>query len=73
MSVEYDMRLKQHIANVRKAYFWIKRSLPEILLEMRALYESDTETYEELEPYTRDAQENYDFLHEVWTLLQDKA
>lgn len=34
MSAEYDMTLKQHVANVRKAYFWIKRSLPEVLLEI---------------------------------------
>lgn len=34
MSVEYDERLKVHNANVRKAYFWIKRSLPEILIDI---------------------------------------
>ena len=32
MSAQYDDKLKRHIANVRKAYFWIKKSLPEILL-----------------------------------------
>jgi hypothetical protein len=32
MSIEYDNYLKQHIANVRKGYFWIKRSLPEVLI-----------------------------------------
>ena len=32
MSIEYDNILRQHNTNVRKAYFWIKKSLPEILL-----------------------------------------
>ena len=31
MSIEYDNYLRKHVANVRKGYFWIKRSLPEVL------------------------------------------
>lgn len=34
MSVQYDERLKVHNTNVRKAYFWFKRSLPEILIDI---------------------------------------
>lgn len=32
MSVEYDNFLAKHNKNVRKGYFWIKKSLPEVLL-----------------------------------------
>lgn len=32
MSKEYDELLQRHNANVRKAYFWIKKSCPEILI-----------------------------------------
>ena len=34
MSKQYDDLLKTHIANVRKAYFWIKKSLPEVLIDI---------------------------------------
>lgn len=34
MSIQYDEYLKNHDANVRKAYHWIKRSAPEILKEL---------------------------------------
>ena len=32
MSIEYDKLLASHRANIRKAYFWIKKSLPEVLI-----------------------------------------
>lgn len=32
MSIEYDNYLAKHIKNVRKGYFWIKKSLPEVLI-----------------------------------------
>ena len=32
MSQMYDDLLKEHNSNVRKAFFWIKKSLPEILI-----------------------------------------
>lgn len=34
MSEKYDEYLKKHISNVRKGFFWIKRSLPEVLLKI---------------------------------------
>ena len=34
MSMEYDQLLKKHRTNVRKAYFWIKKSLPELLVDL---------------------------------------
>lgn len=34
MSVQYDDYLKQHHAYVKKAYHWIKRSLPEVLIDI---------------------------------------
>ena len=34
MSKEYDEYLKEHCANVRKGFYWIRRSLPEILIDI---------------------------------------
>lgn len=51
MSVEYDKILEDHSKNVRKAYYWIKKSLPEILIdtpqvdyELMILLHDDTKT-----------------------------
>ena len=34
MSKEYDEYIKEHCANVRKGFYWIKRSLPEVLIDI---------------------------------------
>lgn len=34
MSVEYDRILDEHSKNVKKAFYWIRKSLPEILVEI---------------------------------------
>ena len=33
MSFEYDLYLSEHIENVRRAFYWIKKNIPEILDE----------------------------------------
>ena len=33
MSVRYDEYLDDHLANVKKGFYWIKKSLPELLIE----------------------------------------
>lgn len=51
MSVEYDRLLDEHSKNVRKAFYWIRKSLPEILIdipgvdyELMILLHDDTKT-----------------------------
>lgn len=51
MSVEYDRYLEEHAKNVRKGFYWIKKSLPEILIdipgvnyELMILLHDDTKT-----------------------------
>lgn len=51
MSANYDMLLEVHAKNVRKAFYWIKKSLPEILVdihgvdyELMILLHDDTKT-----------------------------
>ena len=34
MSKEYDEYLKEHCANVRKGFYWIRRSLLEIFIDI---------------------------------------
>ena len=34
MSKEYDEYLKEHCANVRKGFYWIRKSLPEVLIDI---------------------------------------
>ena len=41
MSKEYDEYLKEHCANVRKGFYWIRKSLPEVLIDIPGVdYES---------------------------------
>lgn len=59
MSVEYDKYLDEHIANVKKGFYWIRKSLPELLIEkpgvdyeLMILLHDDTKTVpSEYEPY----------------------
>lgn len=51
MSVEYDKYLERHSANIRKAFYWIRKSLPELLIdipgvdyELNILLHDDTKT-----------------------------
>lgn len=51
MSAQYDKLLDEHSKNVRKAYYWIRKSLPEILIdipgvdyELMILLHDDTKT-----------------------------
>ena len=51
MSARYDQLLEEHSKNVRKAFYWIRKSLPEILIdipgvdyELRILLHDDTKT-----------------------------
>ena len=51
MSAKYDKLLEDHSKNVRKAFYWIRKSLPEILIdipgvdyELRILLHDDTKT-----------------------------
>ena len=34
MSEQYDAYIKEHCANVRKGIYWIRKSLPEILIDI---------------------------------------
>lgn len=59
MSAQYDAYLKEHCANVRKGFYWIRKSLPEILIdipgvdyEWNILLHDDTKTIPcEYDPY----------------------
>lgn len=51
MSKEYDKQLEIHSANIRKAFYWIRKSLPELLIdipgvdyELNILLHDDTKT-----------------------------
>jgi hypothetical protein len=51
MSKEYDKYLETHSANIRKAFYWIRKSLPELLIdipgvdyELNILLHDDTKT-----------------------------
>ena len=59
MSAEYDRYLEEHLANVKKGFYWIRKSLPELLIELpnvdyelMILLHDDTKTVpSEYEPY----------------------
>ena len=34
MSEQYDAYIKEHCANVRKGFYWIRKSLPELLIDI---------------------------------------
>lgn len=64
MSVKYDEYLEEHQANVRKAFYWIRKSLPELLIEipnvdyeLMILLHDDTKTI----PSQYDAYDKYLF------------
>ena len=64
MSAEYDRYLEEHQANVRKAFYWIKKSAPELLkpipgvdYELNILLHDDTKTI----PQEYEAYDNYKF------------
>ena len=64
MSAKYDKLLEEHSKNVRKAFYWIRKSLPEILIdipgvdyELRILLHDDTKTV----PSQYDAYDNWVF------------
>ena len=40
MSKEYDEYIKEHCANVRKGFYWIKRSLPEVLIDQYHIHQN---------------------------------
>ena len=59
MSAEYDRYLEEHLANVKKGFYWIRKGLPELLVELpnvdyelMILLHVDTNTVpSEYEPY----------------------
>lgn len=62
MSVEYDKYLDDHLANVKKGFYWIRKSLPELLIEkpgvdyeLMILLHDDTKTI----PSQYDAYDKY--------------
>lgn len=64
MSVKYDEYLADHHANVKKAFYWIRKSLPELLIEipnvdyeLMILLHDDTKTI----PSQYDAYDKYLF------------
>ena len=67
MSAKYDKLLEEHSKNVRKAFYWIRKSLPEILIdipgvdyELRILLHDDTKTV----PSQYDAYDNWYLVRE---------
>lgn len=59
MSIEYDKYLEQHISNVYKAYDWIRRNLPELLVGTDGFY-TQIEMYHDRSKYDREEYYAYD-------------
>lgn len=60
MSKEYDEYIKEHCANVRKGFYWIKRSLPEVLIDIPGVdYELNILLHDDTK-YNNDEYDAYD-------------
>ncbi|MDD3204186.1 MAG: DUF5662 family protein [Lachnospiraceae bacterium] len=71
MSIEYDLYLRQHKANVLKGYLWIEENLPQLLEDVP----NDAHIRHQMEfahDYSKDAPNEYD-AYDAWFYGNNKS